>query len=83
MSAAQAVEGIRVSVLLVGEHPGLFSSTVSPEKMGCECHFAASSQELRNLLCHTKLDIVLSLNTHHRLLEMMGSGSVCKLTHYP
>ena len=72
MSAAQAVEGVRVSVLLVGEHPCLFSPIVFLEKMGCECHFAESNQELRNLLGHTKLDIVLSLNTRHRLFEMMS-----------
>jgi hypothetical protein len=72
MSAAQALEGVRVSVLLVGEHPCLFSPIVFLEKMGCECHFAASNEELRNLLGHTKLDIVLSLNTRHRLLEMMS-----------
>lgn len=72
MSAAQAVEGVRVRVLLVGGHPGLFSPIVFLEKMGCECHVAESNQELRNLLGHTKLDIVLSLNTHHRLLEIMS-----------
>ena len=72
MSAAQAVEGVGVSVLLVGEYPCLFSPIVFLEKMGCECHFAESNQELRNLLGHTKLDIVLSLNTHHRLFEMMS-----------
>jgi hypothetical protein len=72
VSAAQALEGVRVSVLLVGEHPCLFSPIVFLEKMGCECHFAESNQELRNLLGHTKLDIVLSLNAHHRLFEMMS-----------
>jgi hypothetical protein len=72
MSAPQPVEGLRVSVLLVGEHPGLFSPIVFLEKMGCECHFAESNQELRNLLGRTKLDIVLSLNTRHRLLEIMS-----------
>jgi len=72
MSAVRAVEGIRVSVLLVGEHPCLFSPIVFLEKMGCECHFAESNQELRNLLGHTKIDIVLSLNRRHRLLEIMS-----------
>jgi hypothetical protein len=72
MSAAQPVEGLRVSVVLVGEHCCLFSPIVFLEKMRCECHFAESSQELRNLLRHTKLDIVLSLNTHHRLFEMIS-----------
>jgi hypothetical protein len=37
-----------------------------------KCHFAESNQELRNLLRHIKLDIVLSLNTHRRLFEMMS-----------
>jgi hypothetical protein len=50
----------------------LFSPIVFLEKMVCECHLAESNEELRNLLGHTKLDIVLSLNTHHRLLEMMS-----------
>jgi hypothetical protein len=72
MSAAQALEGVRVSVLLVGEHPCLFSPIAFLEKMGCECHFGESNQELRNLLGHIKLDIVLSLNTRHRLLEIMS-----------
>jgi hypothetical protein len=72
MSAAQPVEGLRVSVVLVGEHCCLFSPVLFLEKMGCECHFAESNQELRNLLRHTKLDIALSLNTHHRLFEMMS-----------
>jgi hypothetical protein len=72
MSAAQAVEGVRVSVLLVGEHPDLFSPIVFLEKMGCECHFAESNRELRNPLGPTKLDIVLSLNTRHRPLEIMS-----------
>ena len=72
MSAAQPVEGLRVSVALVGEHSCLFSPLVFLQKMGCECHFAESNQELKNLLRHTKLDIVLSLNTHHRLFQMMS-----------
>lgn len=72
MSAAREIEANRVSVLLAGERPRSFSSIRVLEKMGCECHFAESNEELRNLLGHTKLDIVLSLNTHHRLLEMMS-----------
>ena len=53
MSAGQAGEGIRIGVLLAGEHPCLFSSIVFLEKMGCECHFAESNEELRNLPGHT------------------------------
>jgi hypothetical protein len=73
MSAAQPVEGLRVRVVLVGEHSCLFSPLVLLEKIGCKCHFAEFNQELRNLLRHTKLDIVLTLNTHHRLFEIMMS----------
>jgi len=72
MSAVHAIEAKRVSVLLAGERPRLFSSIPFLEQIGCECHFAESNQELRNLLGHTKLDIVLSLNAHHRLYEMMA-----------
>jgi hypothetical protein len=53
MSAVQAGEGVRISILLAGEHPCLFSPIVFLEKMGCECHFAESNEELRNLLGHT------------------------------
>lgn len=41
------------------------------EKVGCERHFGESRREVGKLLGHTKLDIVLSSNTHQSLSEMM------------
>jgi len=62
----------RVNVLLVGGTPHLFSFLRRLEKLGYECHFAESCQEVSKLLSHTKLDIVLSIYTHQRLSEMMA-----------
>lgn len=83
MSGVRALEGVRVSVLLLGEHSCIFSPIAFLAKMACECHIAESNQELRNLLRHTKLDIALSLNTHHRLLEIMSllAGSPINMFH--
>lgn len=62
----------KVSVLLVGKSPHLFSFIQpSLEKVGCQCYFAESYQEMGDLLSHTKLDIVLSLRSHRTLSELM------------
>ncbi len=72
MSAPTGDESRKVSVLLVGESPHLFSSFRRHEKLGCECHFAQSHLEVSKLLSHTKLDIVLSIYTHQRLSAMIA-----------
>ena len=52
--------------------PHSFGFLRSPlEKVGCERHFGESRREVGKLLGHTKLDIVLSSNTHQSLSEMM------------
>lgn len=64
-----------VNVLLVGASPRWSASFRSHlERVGCECHFAKSYQEMANLLGHTRLrlDIVLSLDTCQNLSGMMG-----------
>ena len=71
MSAPTGDESRKVSVLLVGESLHLFSSFRRLERLECECHLAESHQEVGKILSHTKLDIVLSLNTQ-RLSEMMA-----------
>jgi hypothetical protein len=77
MSASTVDETRMVSVLLVGESPHLFLLSRPLEKVGCQWHFAKSHQELGKILSHTKLDIVLSLNTHQSLSQMtaMLAGS--------
>ena len=72
MSASTVGETRKISVLVVGESPRLFSSFRRLERLGCECHFAESHREVNALLSHTKLDIVLSLCTHERLSQMMA-----------
>jgi hypothetical protein len=41
------------------------------EKLGCECYFADSYQEISELLSRNKLRIVLSLNCYQNLSEMV------------
>jgi len=61
-----------VNVLLMGKSPHLFSFIQPPlEKVGCQCYFAGSLQEMGDLLSHTKLDIVLSLNSQQCLYELI------------
>jgi hypothetical protein len=83
MSALAGVESRKVNVLLVGESLHLFSSFRRLEKLGCQCHFAESHREVSELLTHTKLDIVLSLNMHQSLSEMtaMLAGSRVAMFH--
>ena len=72
MSASTVHARRKVSILLVGESPHLFSRFQSPlEKVGCQCHFVRSHQELGKLLGQYKLDIVLNLNTNESLSEIM------------
>jgi hypothetical protein len=71
MSARTVREARRISGLVVGSAPQLFSLFQSLETLGCQCLFAQSRQELGKILEQTKLDIVLSLNAHQPLSEMM------------
>jgi len=41
------------------------------EKLGCDCHFAKSYQEISELLSRNKLDIVLSLNCYQNSSEIV------------
>jgi hypothetical protein len=50
----------------------LFSLFQSLETLGCQCLFAQSRQELGKILEQTKLDIILSLDAHQPLSEMMS-----------
>ena len=62
----------KVSVLLVDKSPHLFSFIQpSLERVGCQCYFAESHREIGDLLRRTRLDIVLSLNSHQSLFELM------------
>lgn len=72
MSAPTVDETRKVSVLLVGESPHLISSFRRLEKLGCQCHFAKSHQEVSKFLSQTKLDVILSIYTHQSLSEMMA-----------
>jgi hypothetical protein len=72
MPASAAGETRKINVLVVGDSPRLFTSFRRLESLGCECHFAESYREVSALLSHTKLDIVLSLDTHQRLSQMMA-----------
>ena len=73
MATPTWAETPKVRVLLAGENPHLFAFFRSPlEKVGCECHFAKSYQEIGKLLSHTKLHIVLSSYWYQSLSEMMG-----------
>jgi hypothetical protein len=72
ISAANVEDARKVSVLLVGKSPHLFSFIQpSLERVGCQCYFAESHREIGDLLRHTKLDIVLSLNSHQSLFELI------------
>jgi hypothetical protein len=72
MFACTVDETRKVGVLLVGNSPHLFSFIQpSLEKLGCQCYFAESYQEIGDLLNHTKLDIVLSLSSHQSLFELI------------
>src|SRR5260370_31882704 len=84
MSASKVDEARKVNVLLIGERPLLFSFWGSAlEKAGCQCHFAESHQEMGKVLSHTELDIVLSLNAHQSLSEVMAvlAGSRVSMFH--
>jgi hypothetical protein len=72
MCASVADATRKVSVLLVGDTPHLFSLCRPLEKAGCQCHLAESHQEVSKLLRHTELDLVLSTYTHQRQSEMMA-----------
>jgi hypothetical protein len=71
MSAGTVREARKISVLVVGSTPQLFSLFQSLETLGCQCLFAQTRQELGKILEQAKLDIVLSLNAHQPLSEMM------------
>jgi len=73
-----------VNVLLIGESRHSFSFCLSPlAKVGCECHFAESRQEVVHILGCTKLDIVLSLNTQQTLADLTAllAGSCSRMFH--
>jgi hypothetical protein len=81
VSASPVDEPRKVSILLVGESPHLFSFLQPPlEKIGCQCHFAESHQEVGKILSHTKLDIVLSLSTLQSLSEMTAVLAGSRIT---
>jgi hypothetical protein len=72
ISAANVEDARRVSVLVIAENPASFLlGRASLEKAGCQCHFVESQREIGDLLRQTKLDIVLSLNSHQSLFELM------------
>jgi hypothetical protein len=72
ISAGNVKDARKVDVLLVGKSPNLFSFIQpSLERVGCQCYFVASHQDIGDLLKHTKLDIVLSLNPHQSLFELI------------
>jgi hypothetical protein len=84
MSVSKVGEARKVKVLLIGESPCSFSFCRFPlEKAGCECHFVKSHQEMGRLLGCTRLDIVLSLNVHQSLSEVMAllAGSHVSMFH--
>jgi CheY-like chemotaxis protein len=66
------IELSKISVLLVGDSPHMFSF-LRPclEKLGCECYFARSCQEISELLSDIELHIVFSSNTSQNLADMM------------
>ena len=66
------IELSKISVLLVGDSPHMFSF-LRPclEKLGCECYFAKTCEEISDLLTDIDLHIVLSLNTGQNLADMM------------
>ena len=72
ISPANVEAARKVGVLLVGKSPHLFSFIQPPlERVGCQCYFAVSHQDIGDLLKYTKLDIVLSLNSHQSLFELI------------
>lgn len=72
ISVSTGNEISKVGVLLVGKSPHMVSFLRPPlEKLGCECYFADSYQEISELLSRNKLDIVLSLNCYQNLSEMV------------
>jgi len=54
MSAGTVREARKISVLVVGSTPQLFSLFQSLETLGCQCLFAQSRQELGKILEQTK-----------------------------
>ena len=69
-----------VRVLLVGESPQSFSvSREFLERSGCECHFAGSLEEAKDLLRLWQFDIVLSMQAVGEIIQKLvgllsGSG---------
>ena len=72
MSALTMGEARRISVLVVGDYPHLFSPFQTVEKARCQWHFAKSHKEVSELLTHTALDIVFSIYSHQSHAEMMA-----------
>jgi len=68
----KCIEVSKIGVLLVGDSPHMFSF-LRPrlEKLGCECYFAKTCEEISELLTDIELHIVLSLNTSQNLADMM------------
>jgi hypothetical protein len=68
----KCIEVSKISVLLVGDSPHMFSF-LRPrlEKLGCECYFAKTCEEISELLPDIELHIGLSLNTSQNLADMM------------
>lgn len=72
ISVSTGNEISKVGVLLVGKSPHMVSFLRPPlEKLGCDCHFAKSYQEISELLSRNKLDIVLSLNCYQNSSEIV------------
>ena len=73
-------ETAKVQVLLVGDHPRVFSSWRRHlEANGCHCEFAECEREVWNVLEHNQFDIVLSVhkggNNRTESLGALLSGS--------
>jgi anti-anti-sigma regulatory factor len=64
MSAGTVREARKISVLVVGRTPQLFSLFQSLETLGCQCFFAQSRQELVEILEQTKLDKDIVTRAH-------------------
>jgi len=62
-----------INVLVIGENPDSFLFCQAPlEKVGCQCHFAESREEISELVSHTKLDIVLTIGVCPNLSALVS-----------
>jgi hypothetical protein len=71
MSASTGNETPKVGFCWSARAPLVWLSSVSSRKSWVRAPLLGSRREVGKLLGHTKLDIVLSSNTHQSLSEMM------------